>query len=530
MKTSTSIRLSAWLAGWLCLPVFGGTLDDIGLTALRTVATNVDGRGIRVAQVEVSGTSDNLSWEVNPDDVGQPIGLFTYTSSNGTAATYPNSIGTNWWHAENVGNDFYGQPNGVATNLLQVNIYEVNYFLNTYVLVPSPPNPDATVVNQSFSFGTSLTVSDQQVVDLYYDNAAAQNKTLFVSAVDNGGNVHAPGTSYNGIGVAAYGPNAKSSVGPTLDNGRCKPDLTAPSPDYTSFSTPIVSGAATVLMQAALRGDGGGDTNSAADLRTVKALLLNGAVKPLGWTNSSTMPLDARYGAGVVNVLNSYQQLAGGKHACIATSTVPLNAAHLPTGATGTVSALSGWNFATNTSGVSSDSIQHYYFNISNAVAAAKFTATATLVWNRQANYSVVNDLDLLLYDTASSNLVAASISSVNNVEHLYLTNLAQGRYDLQVWKAGGVPGVNIVSAAEPYALAWEFLPPPTLTVSGSANPALTWPAYPAGFLVEAATNLISPVWSTNNLPPISLTNSRNNLLLTATNANLFFRLRRPNL
>ena len=66
-------------------------------------------------------------------------------------------------------------------------------------------------------------------------------------------------------------------------------------------------------MQAALRGDGGSDTNSAFDIRTIKALLLNGAVKPADWTNIAPSPLDTRYGAGVLNVLNSYEQLAGGR-------------------------------------------------------------------------------------------------------------------------------------------------------------------------------------------------------------------------
>jgi len=87
-------------------------------------------------------------------------------------------------------------------------------------------------------------------------------------------------------------------------------------------------------MQAALRGDGGSNTNAAFDMRTIKALLLNGAVKPLGWTNSNSSPLDARYGAGVVNVFNAYEQLAGGKHGFIASTTVGTGGAHPPTGAT----------------------------------------------------------------------------------------------------------------------------------------------------------------------------------------------------
>ena len=517
-------------------------LDQIGVIALRAVTTNVNGSGIRVAQVEASLTPNLLTWQVKPADVGQPTALFSYFSADGTTNNFPNALGTDSWHAKSVADNFYAMPGGVATNVTHVDNFEADYFITNYIgnLLPMPAD---VVVNQSFTFGNEttnlptptnyLSVADQQEIDAAYDNYASTFGTLFISAVNNGGAVSPPGTAYNSIGVAAYGPGAQSSIGPTLDNGRCKPDITAPSGDYTSWSTPLVAGAATLLMQAAGRGDGGSDTNSAADIRTIKALLLNGAVKPLGWTNSSTMPLDARYGAGVVNVLNSYQQLAGGKQACIATSTVPLNATHPPTGAAGTVSALSGWNFATNTSGVSDDSIQHYYFNVSNAVASVKFIATATLVWSR-TNYSSinsgVNNLDLLLYNTSNSNLVAASISYVNNVEHLYITNLAQGRYDLQVWKAGGVPGVNVISAAEPYALAWEFVPPPTLTISGSANPALAWPVYPAGFCVEARTNLLTDMWRTNGFAAPTITNGMNSLNLNRTNAAQFFRLRKPNL
>src|SRR5208283_628756 len=207
------------------------------------------------------------------------------------------------------------------------------------------------VVNQSFIF-TGTTVSLQQAIDSAYDNYAAQYKTLFVSGIGNGGAVNPPATCYNGIGVGAYGGG--SSVGPTLDNGRAKPDIMAPAGE-TSFSTPYVAGAAAVLMQAGLRGDGGNGTNSAADIRMVKALLLNGAIKPADWTNNAPSPLDTRYGTGVLNVFNSYEQLAGGRHGYIVSTSVSTGGAHPPTGASGTVSTLSGWDFNTNTSSASSD-------------------------------------------------------------------------------------------------------------------------------------------------------------------------------
>lgn len=495
--------------------------DDVGLTALRAVTTNVDGTGIRVAQPEAS--FPGLGFEVQPLAVPQLPGVLTYASALGSTNVYPNSVGANSGHADGVAGIFYGPTDGLATNVAHVDNYDADFFITNYVYTLQAM-PVASLVNQSFSYG-ALSVGDQQSVDSAFDDYAETFKVLFVSAVDNGGNVHAPGTSYNCIGVACYYGSA--SIGPTIDNGRCKPDLTAPNV-FTSFATPYVSGAAALLEQAALRGDGGSDTNSAFNMRTIKALLLNGAVKPPGWTNGSATPLDARHGAGFVNVLNSYKQLAGGKHGSIVSNLVTAGSAHPPTGATGTVSVLSGWNFTTNTSSTSParDSIHHYYFNVSNSVASAKFTATATLVWNRQFNKTGINNLGLFLYNTANSNLVLCSTSLVDNVEHIYTTNLAQGRYDLQVWKAGGA---GIVSAPEPYALAWEFVPPPVLAISGGANPALTWPVYPAGFLVEARTNLISGAWSTNGFSPPAVTNGLNNILLNPTNGAQFFRLRKPN-
>ena len=103
------------------------------------------------------------------------------------------------------------------------------------------------------------------------------------------------------------------------------------------------------------------------------------------------------------------------------TTTVSTDSPHPPTGATGTVGALSGWDFNTNTSSSTSDEMNHYYFNVTNGLNNAAFTATATLVWNRQPNRTNINNLDLFLYNAASSNLVAASTSLVDNVEHLLL-------------------------------------------------------------------------------------------------------------
>ena len=508
------------------IPAYAGGWDTIGVTVLQAVTTNLNGMGIRVAQAEGDeNTNQPPTFEVDPGAVGQPTNLFTYISALGSSGIYPNSIGGESGHASWVAGAFYGNPFGVAPNVAHVDSYDADFFVNSVVPAQTPIND--RIVNQSFIF-SPFTTNQQQTVDSNYDDYAARYNTLFVSGAGNGGPVSPPSTCYNGISVGAYYDSTNySSVGPTLDNGRAKPDITAPSV-ATSYSTPQVAGAAALLIQAALRGDGGGSTNSAADMRTVKALLLNGAIKPADWTNAVTSPLDARYGAGVLNVFNSYEQLAGGKNSYVVSTTVPVGNPHPPTGATGTVAVLSGWDYSTISSSNSWDRVNHYYFDVTNAMNGGAFIATATLVWIRQQNQTDINDLDLFLYDAHSSNVIASSASLVDNVEHLFVPDLPPGRYDLQVLKNGGPSGGKRITNTETYALAFEFFSPSLNIAPSDTNVVLTWPIYPDGFILESTTNLSSPVvWSTNNPAP-SLTNSQNRVAAGNADGNQFFRLRRP--
>ena len=528
---------------WVCYALLNPSLfaqddDWTGIKVFRAATTNLYGAGIRVGQIEADGgeAAGAQSFEVNPTNTGSPNNIFTYISSVGTSSVYPNKMGTNGYHPERVGQFFYGTvspgqtANGVATNVAHVDVVDANYFFQNKVEL-AQVNLGDPIINQSYSFG-QVSVGNQELIDTYFDNYSVLFGVLFVSAGGEPGTPAPPATAYNTIGVAAYGAGANTATGPTLENGRCKPDLSAPDAN-TSFAAPQVAGAATVLMQAGLRGDGGPNTNAAVDMRTLKALLLNGAVKPIGWTNSAKTPLDARYGAGMFNLYNSYRQLAGARQTNFVMTTVTANAAHPPTTATNTIGVLSGWDFNTNNSTATTDAINHYCFNVTNSSANTSFLASATLVWNRHSttagNYAPgINNLRLYLYNTANSNLVACSTSLVDNVQHLWLPQLAPGRYDLQVWKAGGA---GILSTAEPYAVAFAFVPLPKLTISpAGTNITVSWPAYPAGFLAQAATNLTaSPVWSTNGLLDFTITNQQVVLPLPPTNRARFFRLISPN-
>ena len=111
----------------------------------------------------------------------------------------------------------------------------------------------------------------------------------------------------------------------------------------------------------------------------------------------------------------------------------------------------------------------------------------------------------------------------MDNVQHLFVPELPQGRYDLQVLRNGG----TYVSASETYALAFEFFSMPLNIARSGTNVVLKWPIYPAGFVLQSATNLAAPVWNTNNPAP-AVTNNQNSVVVGATNGSQFFRLRRP--
>jgi len=429
------------------LAAHAADLDSTGVNFLRSLDPSLQGSNVAVIQAEAPVSSD--LFEVNPTVVGQPFSHFTWLSSSGTATTFPNAVGGESFHANNVGDAFYGVTAGVAPGVAHVDNYEASFFYDMRVVTGTAIA--GPIANQSFLFNGPSTPAD-----ITYDHYAARFATLFVNGAGNGGLLtNAPATSYNGITVGAYG--GSSAVGPTPD-GRSKPDITAPA-SLTSFSTPVVSGAAAVLLQAALRNDAGpGTASRAGDLRTLKALLLNGAQKPDDWTHVAPAPLDARYGAGVVNLWNSYRQLRGGRQIFQTNSTGSASTGTHPAATlTNSLPTRHGWDQNTIANSVSQLSVNHYLFDLRNA-SNRTFTLTATLVWLRQTNNVSINNLDLFLYNATSDTLAGASQSSVDNVEHLFLTNLPPARYDLQVLKNGSIS--SRITQSETYALAFEFGPP----------------------------------------------------------------------
>ena len=107
-----------------------GDLDTMGVTLLRGMDSTLTGSGISVAQAEAQDVGTN-DWEMDPPYVGQPVSLFTWINTNGSATNFPNTLGTlsGHGHASNVAYDFYGSAAGVAPGVLHVDNYEADYFI-----------------------------------------------------------------------------------------------------------------------------------------------------------------------------------------------------------------------------------------------------------------------------------------------------------------------------------------------------------------------------------------------------------------
>lgn len=463
--------------------ISSGQAAEIGLTQLWQLNSSLTGQGIDVGQAEAdasNSSSNGWGYEPSPGAMASKITYYSYNPvySSGTyslPATGGYSSLYYSGHATSVADIFYNGSGSVAPGVAHVDVFDAFSFYDYVVANNNTVANEPAIVNQSFAF-TGASAGQIFSYNYIYDNYANLHNTLFVTAVGDGAGtetgttpvseINAPATNYNGIAVAAYG--GASGIGQAY-GGISKPDITAPG-SATSFTAPIVSGAAAILEQAALAGAGGAGTSSLADNeRTIKVLLLNGAVKPTGWTNnynynSSTgtvtsylaptayavTPLDPRYGAGIVNVYNSYQELAAGRQTY--TAATAASGASIPAPVfTAASTHLSGWDLNTiTTSSSSANAANHYVFDLSSSKGSS-FGLTATLTWNMQTNQSVLNNLDLYLYNT-SGKLLASSTSKVDNVQQIEAT-LAPGIYDLEVVKLGAAE----VSATETYAMAYNF-------------------------------------------------------------------------
>lgn len=444
-----------------------GYKDDIGWTALAAAlgSTLPSGSNVIVTQVEYHFP------EYMPDtnDVEFAGKTFTNVTLSSTGVS---------GHANDVGKLLYGTNTSIAPDITAIRNYDVPSwygasFLHAYDTA-YPPAEQARVINLSvINQNDGAATNGIRKLDYVID----RDRVTVVAALGNDSGSAIPqlfGHSYNAI-VVGRSDGIHSSGPTTFDAaGRVKPDIVTPL-SAGSYATPVVGAAAAMLIEECDRSPSLSDGTRP---QCVKAILLAGATKEEcpSWDRTPLRPLDEHYGAGELNIRNSHRILTAGKQ-------TPATNAGLPS---------AGWDYRMLNAG----SNVQYFFTIPASNIMARFSAV--LAWNRMITdppgggfdpQPSVANLDMML--RAATNFVPAGVidsstSLVDNVEHIYRTNLCAGQYMLEVTG----------NAATNYAIAWHgrisLLPrigAIDMTSGGIRFSASVSSDVP--YAVEAATNLL---------------------------------------
>lgn len=336
------------------------------------------------------------------------------------------------------------------------------------------------VMNLSLTYNAAINTGNTQL-ELMLDWAAYDRGISSALAAGNisGSNpvtsaVRGPASAYNGVTVgwttANFSRVHSDSSNAFTGDGRMKPDVVAPgtsltlanddweggAPDWdnnvsgASFATGHVSG----LMAQQI--DAGKDLGLSTSPLVVKATILNSADKVLdksgnawepassslpGGVFTTTQPLDTHSGAGQIDGATLASQYLAGEQG--PTTANPI-----------------GWDLSDINGGESIDYTIHRQLEAGSLL-------TTTLTWFRHVTRTDNGDGIINASDTftqmALSNLnlqilrdgmlLAQSMSTKDNVEHLNFLVPDEGKYTLRV------VGQSVTSASEQYALAWWSTP-----------------------------------------------------------------------
>jgi hypothetical protein len=459
---------------------------DIGYTALKNeLGSNLPtGAGVKVTQVEAYNSGSYLPG-AGPEFTGKTF----------TPGLTPTSVSG---HATSVASYFYGNTGSIAPGITNIECYETGDwtgwgFLSAYQYTPLASS--SRVANHSYvtTFGTSAS-NAQTLARL--DWVVNRDEYIQVVAMNNGSiNYPIMGSSFNAIAVglssgnSAHGayPLTTTPTTPYASASRTRPDLVAPA-GATSLATPMVASATALLVEEGHKGGNtlstdpsvkfttnrNGDTiYNAERSEVVKAALMAGASRtstnltntktPAGYTVNTANGLNSIYGAGQLNIYNSYHIIAAGEQN---------SREDLPSGG-GEIKSV-GFDYDPYFGGANgSNRMGSYVFK-----TLTTGSLSASLVWNLNVNGETASGFDtsatlyhlgLYLYDTTSSLELAYATSAVDNTENIWWTNLtANHNYLLQVT-------AEQTNFRWDYGLAWNITAqtthaplPPTVYLLGS--------------------------------------------------------------
>ena len=442
--------------------------DFIGYDALVARLGGVgvpDGTGVNAVQVEAPSGG-----QYGPDQSNPQFSTVTFTAMSGA----PGNSG----HATTVALNFYGDSSSFTKGINNVWLYEAGNFGTAGYLrtgqgaaaVPLLPPGGARVFNNSW-IGSFGSIANDNDANRRADFAMNRDDTLFIVGLNNGAGVPPQLLSYiyNGISVGrSDGIHSFGNVPAGYDGaGRMKPEMVAPG-GATSWAVPFVSSVAAMLYQTAMTPPYNANANAREGV-VIKSAMMAGGSHRSTWTNNpqtagvnrgvATKPLDVIYGADEVNVNNAHWILTSGEQE--GTTTVPSNSTVAPR----------GWDFRLMSAGTTF----YYRFRVTLPVTDVSILATWHRAFGTSINIGTAANIDLRLFKVmpGSTTLMpligddglgifnvgnVASLSTVDNVEHLFLHDLAAGDYVVEMKRIDGL------AAAVQTSLAWIMPETPPIT------------------------------------------------------------------
>ena len=442
--------------------------DDIGLTQLRAAVPGLtEGVGVKAHIVEAYNPSLGDRYVPHPSDAQLSSNTINIVGMPATAVL-SEILST---HARTSARHFYGSS-GVARDLGMGGL-AIDAYVAGGVLTPTDNTPAVHWLNLLISnfnllisnfndpslsdFDRSTVSSHSYVFSLDNRDSAPpeatqrENFTINLQLLDyiinetdctavvgtsNGGALPLGWTpAYNVIAVGRSAGTHGRGLTTTYGSGRVAIDVVAPEPNSSS-ATPVVAGAVAILQDAANGSD-------ASTSEVIRATILAGATKDAGdiagtWSRTNTQPLDSTYGAGELNILNSYNIQQAGEFDGGATTPVSLL-------------GVNGWDYEDN---LERNGQRLYEFEVTAGNRLEDFSVV--LAWNQNIVVSFfpsfslgerLANLSLELLDS-SGTVVDSSVSDVDNVEHVFQQTLEAGTYQLRVSNDNGF--------ASDYGLAWR--------------------------------------------------------------------------
>lgn len=427
-KCSNTFFLFGFLACFCAVAPAQQWKTDVGFTKLSNELGSglPTGVGVSAMFAEAEDGGGNYMPNVSSSNFGTKS--FVYGSGPSATNSHSNSMSTN----------FFGKLGSISPDvgedsLKPVTGFGANDWINFGLGFATGQDPDPQpyqASNHSYIATLGGSFTEAVAVDLLerLDFAINQNEMTTLVGSSNSTNGQLPALwvhGYNCISVGVTdGTHAASETAPTYlyGSGRIKPEIVAPS-NYTSFSTPMIASAASLLHESGVGTD-------AVRTETMKAILLAGATKEEfdEWTRTPTQPLDLRYGAGELNVYNSYSIQAGGEFD--GENGLPT----LPVG-------LNGWDYEPQIT-VGSERV----YELAVPEDTILEDLSAILTWNMEITdidpsssffpIQSLADMELTLFDSDSGfqyQVLDFSDSSVDNIEHIYQQTLLPGTYHLRV-------------------------------------------------------------------------------------------------